>query len=237
MWFKADIDLLIDFIEARGVSNEQARTVLGVALLAQRDDERLCDRTDALRATSETLDTPLLLDILQTANPIQIAGVLWSPIGLCFSAAQFERLYWIVLQASPADCTLYEVVGAAVDFLRLHPGAFSIPPQIVSQLLQSSHPDWRVVAMKALSHADVPLAYHVDCILQCLKSENESDKEVGLYVLGELIDSNRASLSDLLDPDRVQQLHRALDEFAQDTDESRRTCAALRRGAMGMKKR
>lgn len=125
MWWEANSDALVRFIEARGILDEQAHTVLGIALLSQRvekpDEEPLYRLIDLLDSTSATLDTPLLLEVLENVSAAQIASVLNNPVGLHFSVAQFERLYRIVLDATPNDWTLYELVGAAVDFLRFHP--------------------------------------------------------------------------------------------------------------------
>jgi hypothetical protein len=236
MWWKTNSDVLVKFIEARGISDEQARAVLGIALLAQGveepDEDPVYRLVDLLDAASVTLDTPLLLEVLESASAAQIAGVLWNPIGLHFSTAQFERLYRIVLDASPSDSTLYELVGAAVDFLRNHPGAFSISQDIVSRLLESPHVDSRIVAMKALSHSTVSLGYHVDSILRCLQRNNESDKDIGLYQLGELIEGYGSRLLQSLDSDRIQQLHRMLGELARDKDETRRIAAGVHRDAL-----
>jgi hypothetical protein len=211
MWWKPNLDVLVKFIEARGIADEQARTVLAIALLAQRDENsdhkldeeplyRLLDRLDA---TTPTLDTPLLLRVLETAHPAQIASVLFNPIGLHFSVAQFQRFYQRVPDSSPSDFTLYELVAGTVDFLRRHPGTISIPPEIIARLMESPHSDSRIVAMKALSHSPVSLEYYADCLLRCLESGDDLDKCIGLFQLGQLIDQNGRRCLESLDPERT----------------------------------
>ncbi|NLE36974.1 MAG: hypothetical protein GX621_03020 [Pirellulaceae bacterium] len=235
MWFEGNSDILLQFIQARGIADEQARTVLGIALLAQKNEEPLLSLIDSMESVSATFDTPLLLDVMKTASAVQIARVLWHPVGLHLSVVQFERLYHLALDASPDDSTLYQLVGAAVDFLRFHPGAFLLPSHLVSRLLESPHTDSRIVGMKALAHSQVSPEYYVECILRCLRSSNESDKDIGLHQLGELIDRDHGKLLEMLDSDRIQQLYRAIGALMNDADETRRSTAATYRNMLARK--
>ena len=218
MWFESCTDVLVQFIEARGILDERARTVLSIALLAQKDDQRLLDQIDLLGPASTTLDTPLLLDVLQTANPPQIASVLWSPVGLYFSADQFKRLFRIVLAASPGDDTIYELLGGAFDFLRFHPGEFSIPLDIVLRLMESPSADSRIVGLKALIHTPVSLAEHVDYLMRFFQSTNESDKEIGIFSLGQLLDKYGHRVFESVHLEKINSFHQFLHAFAEDID-------------------
>lgn len=220
MWSKSNYDVLLSFLNAHGVEHSTARAVLGILLLAQSPGDDRCDELlNQLRQQNATLDTPVLLEILDAATPAQASEVLWGPIGLHLSTSTFVRLFRNIIAAAPDDRSLYRVIGAAVDFLQRNPGTFSIPVDIVTHLLRSSQFDARIVAMKAMRHANVAIHFQVECILQHLSSCECGEREIGLHVLGTLVTSLGIGLLEQLNVGQEHQLYERLAQLAKETDE------------------
>jgi hypothetical protein len=220
MWGAANTDLLVGFIKSRGIEDELARTVLGIAVLAQPNDASLFELVEVVRQSSITLDTPLLLEIIRAAHASQIAAVLWSPVGLHLSVHQFERLYRTVMESSLSDSAIYELAGAVVDFLRLHPGAFTLSPDVVYRLIGSTHCDSRVVAMNSLRFAPVSITYRVDCIIRFLHIGSTSERRASLCALADLIEEcvSRPHTLAGVDEGRMVLLRKALEDICENDD-------------------
>lgn len=224
MWGDDHLETLLEFLRGQDMHHEDARSVLGVALLACGIDP-LSEPLDALDAASVPLDSPLLSQILEATTVERVARILWTPVGLRLSNEQFESLFRRVLADDTDDDCLYEAVGGAVDFLRRRPHAFAIPQEPLEHLIKSENVQSRIVALKGMYYSDVARVDYCQWILSYLQSPYEEERLTGLYCLGELLETMHSADLELLDADLIRQLDASLESWSTDADPDLRKAA------------
>lgn len=228
MWSDNQIHVLFQFLKKRGMKHEDARSVLGVVLLAC-GHEACSAQLDAIDAASVPLDSPLLSRILEGTSARRIAQILWSPVGLRLSVEHFESLFQRVLSDRKDDRSLYEAVGGAVDFLRRHPLAFLVPQEPLRRLIESENDQVRVVALKGMSHSDIPSVDHFNWILSCLEGTHEDERLAALHCLGELLDRMSSEDIRLLGAELLHRVDRSLEAWTRGGDRDAQMAAETHR--------
>lgn len=201
------LDVFIAFVEEYGV-NDQTRSLLTTALLVT-DDERLWALCDA-HQSGEVLQEDLLEKILLAGNSQDVAALLWTGVGRFSSGRLFSAMFQRLVPECSDARVLHSLVGAAVDFLRYHPGAFEISRELADRLLESQDPERRIIGLKALCrHCRTPPMELVNFVLGALKSENWSEACGGLHELIGLLERSQIR-KETLTVRRLNELHDAL---------------------------
>lgn len=192
----------IRFMERYGI-NESTRRLLTIAIVVT-DDDRLW-KLVGTEGPSGVLQEDLVEEILRTGKPRDVASLLWSRIGLHMSADLFARVFRSLL-LMPLDLVLvHKLIGAAVDFLRSHPGTVGIPRDLADRLLDSSDCEHRIIGLKALCrHCDADAQELVTPILSALKSDNWYEMCGGLAELAGMLEHNRRRGTNLTDASLVE---------------------------------
>ncbi len=233
MWGDTHSDILTQFVRTRDLGDEDARIVLGVALLTGLS-EPFSSELDALKAGSHTLDTRLLSQILDVATTQQLAGVLWSPIGLHLSVEHFALLLGRIFAEDTDVRTLQLAVGGAVDFLRFHPGAFLLPEGMLRRLLESPDRQSRIIALKGVLFSKLPAEVIVKYLIHSLESANAEEGIGGLYCLGELLEKADDGILEAVEPSTWARLNRSLQPWTEEDDYDLRKTAEVRRNMLQM---
>lgn len=164
------IDLFVRFVEHRGI-DDTTRGLVTAALLVT-NDERLW-RLLENKALVRPLQEDLVADILALGESHEVARVLWAGIGRFVSPECFLKLFQRLATSSSDLATLHASLGAAVDHLRHHRGAFTIPRDMVSGLLLSADPEQRIIGLKAFCrHCAAGWAERISEVVKALRSEN-----------------------------------------------------------------
>jgi len=144
----AGIAVFARFIERRR-TDEETRRLLTIAVLLT-DDERLW-RIVEEKQPQPVIDERFVEEVILSADPSDVARLLWSKFGLSFSKELFARTFYRLASEGMPDLTsLHHLTGAAVDFLRFHPGAVRIRREMANRLLASKDCDHRIIGLKAL---------------------------------------------------------------------------------------
>ena len=117
--------VLVRSISRRGEIDEVMRSYLTVAILLS-DDESL-RRLITNEVPNRGLDEALVREFLSVAEPHEVAKILWSPIGRLISPELFRQVFERNIEATSDLGVLHYLIGAAVDFDRLHPGTTRFP--------------------------------------------------------------------------------------------------------------
>ena len=161
-------------------NNRELYTLAYFALEGSESQAGLVDAVGPIRP-----DANILAELLGHATPKELSDVLWSSTSRALPPEQFHSLFSRSLrEVGDDERRLWRLCGAACDYLRFHPGAFSIPSALSTTLLASSDPDRRVIGLKAIRHVGLPAIEQLSTILDLLQHpKHEMDLYAALYQL------------------------------------------------------
>jgi hypothetical protein len=120
-----------------------------------------------------------------TAN---MARDLWSAESQQLEPAEFQARFDAIYDAAQGLATLWQLGGAANDYLRARPQSIRVPPELISQLLAGKIVDGRIVGIKLLNRRSPDVEIIRSSIERALASQHESEVYGGLHELGGLLD-------------------------------------------------
>ncbi len=100
-----------------------------------------------------------------------------------------------ILQQTDGLRTLWQLGGAANDYLRRHPGLITVPRGLPFKLLAANHLDSRIIGLKLLVRLVYPLPVTWKWIRKALQSSREDEVVGGLCELGNLVNRSDMLLS------------------------------------------
>lgn len=154
-------------------------------------------------------------------NTARLAKELWSPEAMELKPVDFQERFDAIYAAGEGPATLWQLGGAANDYLRLHPNSIRIPDELAPKLLDSEIVDSRIVGLKLLNRCSSDTAALSSAICRALESEYEGELYGGLHELGDLL-SRLAPSSPL----PVEELLVRLSKLRSSRDPYVRECAA-----------
>lgn len=113
---------------------------------------------------------------------------LWSVTARELAPAEFQSRFDRLYPASRDLMTLWQLGGAANDYVRAHPHAIVVPMELATMLLAGDHVDARIIGLKLLNTLAAPVPQTIVYICAALRSTSDSEVYGGLYELGRLLD-------------------------------------------------
>lgn len=110
------------------------------------------------------------------------------------SPAEFQSRFDALYNATSSPTALWQLGGAANDYLRGHPGAIKVPVELAPLLLKSRIVDGRVIGLKLLTRTSSNVAEICEAICSALDRRSEYERCGGLHELGVLHDRIRSHL-------------------------------------------
>ena len=121
-------------------------------------------------------------------SPLELARQLWAIDNLDavrqLPKESFQSLFDRVYLATNEIEALWQLAGAANDYLRFSPDSINVPPELPRRLLSSNHSDARIVGLKLLNRCHVSDEEIVDAIIRALNRDDESESCSGINELG-----------------------------------------------------
>ncbi len=154
-------------------------------------------------------------------DPRELAERLWSAEALALSPEEFQALFDRVYRNSDDIRRLWRLGGAANDYLRHHPHAIPVPPELAWTLLRSDHREARVIGLKLLNRIDVSDEALLGEILRAIERADDHESIGGLFELGNYLDrAGSRSLSHVAHT--IGKLRKAIQAITIDADENTR---------------
>lgn len=95
----------------------------------------------------------------------------------------FASLLHTAIEKSSETQTLWRLLGAANDYLRLHPGSLVLPKDPILAILHSRDANHRIIGLKCLIHSDLSFEEFANWILVALRSPESEERLGGLHAL------------------------------------------------------
>lgn len=163
-------------------------------------------------------------------DPLAIAQAMWNRVSSQgaegISPDRFRTLFDRVYQDCEDVTTLWQLGGAANDYLRTFPDALAVPDRLPLTLLSSDNIKARVVGLKLLNRCDITDEVMVAEIIRAMRRSDEYERTGGVYELGQFLDRKQMNRAKL-DPVLCTRLHRILNIFRNHHDPDRRRNAAF----------
>ena len=116
-------------------------------------------------------------------NTARMAKALWSPESNELSASEFQAQFDAIYSAAEGLATLWQLGGAANDYLRLHPDSIVVPEELAPKLVASSMVDARIIGLKLLVRCSWDIRLIGSSICKALESKHEHELYGGLCEL------------------------------------------------------
>jgi hypothetical protein len=121
----------------------------------------------------------------------KLAKELWSPTALKLPPTEFRAKFDAIYASAEGIATLWQLGGAALDYLRSNPDALTVPSELAPTLLASSLVDARIVGLKLLNQCSPNLELISSSICGALESRHDGELYGGLCELSKLLDRAR----------------------------------------------
>jgi hypothetical protein len=177
--------LFIRYLSTPIVSNRD-RSVLYTAMLFLCDDEQYSDLIPA-HMNINLVNVPTVEAILKVASPIEIALVLWSPLGWALPDDIFMTWFRSVTNATTDFRALHLIAGAAYDRLRAHPQAVAVPDNVVTSLVESPFSEARIIGAKLMGLLSCDSARLAEVVLRLVQSDIENERVAGTFILQDIV--------------------------------------------------
>jgi len=112
----------------------------------------------------------------------------WSPKHEKLSPAEFQARFDALYAVTKHPTALWQLGGAANDFLRKNPGSISVPSELAPLLLQSKRVDGRIIVLKLFTRTSSDVVAMSAAICRALASRTSHEQCGGLHELGVLLD-------------------------------------------------
>lgn len=153
-------------------------------------------------------------------NTARLAKELWSSESLDLEPATFQARFDAIYAVAEGPATLWQLGGAANDYLRAHADAIVVPPELITALVASQMVDGRIIGLKLLNRCSSDTRSICTYICRALESGHEGELYGGLCELDRLL--RRASQSVAL---AVDDISVRLDRLNCSSDSYVRECA------------
>jgi hypothetical protein len=154
-------------------------------------------------------------------NTAKLAKALWSFESQTLDPKEFQSRFDAIYRAAEGPATLWQLGGAANDYLRGRPGSIEVPPELAPALLASTMVDGRIIGLKLLTRCSSDFSAICASIAQALESKHEGELYGGLYELRNLLERVAPSVAlpvdDLLA--RLTKLRLLGDPYVRDSSE------------------
>ncbi len=134
-------------------------------------------------------------------NTARLAKELWSSESLELDPATFQARFDAIYAEAEGPATLWQLGGAANDYLRMHADAIVVPPELIATLAASQMVDGRIIGLKLLNRCSSDVRSICTSICRALASSHEGELYGGLCELDGLL--RRASHSAALPVDDI----------------------------------
>jgi hypothetical protein len=120
-------------------------------------------------------------------NTAKLAKELWTAEALDLSPDEFQSRFDAIYSAVEGPATLWQLGGAANDYLRARPGSIVVPQELPPKLASSEMVDARIIGLKLMVRCSPDLGAIVALICRALESRRESELYGGLCELDNLL--------------------------------------------------
>jgi hypothetical protein len=168
--------------------NDTTRSTYYTALMFLVDDSELFENLPPYKYKC-LIDVDIVEAVLGVSSPIEIALVLWSPLGCALSNETFQKWFQVVNAATTDFRAIHYLAGAAYDRLRGDIHAVDVPPQLVEALFASPSPDARIIAAKLVAKLSSDATELVAVVRSLIHSESECARAAGTYILEDSLNS------------------------------------------------
>lgn len=120
-------------------------------------------------------------------NTASLAQALWSCEALELEPAEFQARFDVLYATAEGPATLWQLGGAANDYLRRRPDSIAVPPVLAPMLLASAMVDGRIIGLKLLNRCSSNLETICSSICHALESKHEGELYGGLCELYNLL--------------------------------------------------
>jgi hypothetical protein len=121
-------------------------------------------------------------------NTARLAKTLWTVEARDLSPGEFQARFDALYSTAEGPATLWQLGGAANEYLRCHPDTIVVPVEIVEALLASKMVDARIIGLKLLNRLAANVSAMVAAIHPALESSHEGELYGGLNELLLLLD-------------------------------------------------
>jgi hypothetical protein len=139
-------------------------------------------------------------------------------------ADSFKTLFDRVYNGTTDVTALWQLGGATNDFLRVHPGALTIPVELATTLLGARNKDARVIGLKLLNRCRVRDEMMVNEIIRALQRRDGYESTGGMCELRRLLERHQLDGS-AIDGCLAARLSDELASLLNDDDETERHMA------------
>lgn len=151
-------------------------------------------------------------------NTARLAKALWSIEALDLQPKEFQSRFDAIYASAEGPATLWQLGGAANDYLRHYPDTIRVPNELAWQLLDSTLVDARIVGLKLLNRCSSDTAAILSAICRALDRNHKNEMYGGLCeldnLLRRLVPTTRLSIDDVLP--RLSRLSSSPDPYVRD---------------------
>jgi hypothetical protein len=120
-------------------------------------------------------------------NTARLAKELWTNEARSLEPAEFQSRFDAIYLAAEGPATLWQLGGAANDYLRSHPDSIKVPEELVTALLGSKLVDGRIIGLKLLNRCSIDNNTILSAISEALESHSKQEILGGLCELSNLL--------------------------------------------------